>query len=88
MQRPIKLDQFLKLQGAAETGGEAKRLIQSGRVRVNGELETHRSRRLAQGDIVEIEDQRYLVEETNDDPYDAPASPSSRGDAADTGTDS
>lgn len=49
---PIRLDQFLKFTGLAETGGHAKLLIQSGEVEVNGEVETHRRRKLRAGDVV------------------------------------
>ncbi|MER3432974.1 MAG: RNA-binding protein [Leptolyngbya sp. ERB_1_1] len=48
----IKLDQFLKFQGLAQTGGQAKLLIQSGEVRVNGAVETRRGRKLVKGDRV------------------------------------
>jgi len=58
----IKLDQFLKLTGAVETGGQAKLLIQGGEVRVNGELETRRGRKLIPGDVVELEGESYAVE--------------------------
>lgn len=47
------LDQFLKLSGVADTGGRAKWLIQNGEVKVNGEVETRRRRKLAAGDVVE-----------------------------------
>ena len=42
----IKLDQFLKLAQIAMTGGEAKAMIQDGMVKVNGEVETRRGRKL------------------------------------------
>lgn len=48
----IKLDQFLKFQGLAQTGGQAKMLIQAGEVRVNGQIETRRGRKLVKGDRV------------------------------------
>ena len=48
----IKLDQFLKLVGVAQTGGQAKLLIQDGEVRVNGKVETQRGRKLGNGDQV------------------------------------
>jgi ribosome-associated protein len=48
----IKLDQFLKMMGIVGTGGQAKLLIQTGEVTVNGAIETRRGRKLAQGDIV------------------------------------
>jgi len=51
----IKLDQFLKVQQIVMTGGEAKHLIQSGEVMVNGEEETRRGRKLRQGDMVTVD---------------------------------
>jgi ribosome-associated protein len=50
----IKLDQFLKWQQLAQTGGEAKMLIQTGQVSVNGEVETRRGRKLLAGDTVAL----------------------------------
>ncbi len=49
----IRLGQVLKLAGLADTGGEARELIQEGAVRVNGEVETRRGRQLHRGDVVE-----------------------------------
>ena len=49
----IRLDQFLKLADIVQSGGEAKVLIQSGYVNVNGEVETRRKRKLRPGDVVE-----------------------------------
>ncbi len=63
----IRLDQFLKLQGVAGTGGQAKFLIQAGEVRVNGAVETRRRRTLHLGDVVEFEDVRLVVESDADD---------------------
>ncbi len=50
----ITLDAFLKFTGSAGTGGEAKELVQSGQVRVNGEICTMRGRKLRPGDRVEL----------------------------------
>lgn len=50
----IKLDQYLKLVGAADTGGQAKVLVQNGQVLVNGEVETRRGRQLKSGDAVQV----------------------------------
>ncbi|MCU0551542.1 MAG: RNA-binding S4 domain-containing protein [Leptolyngbya sp. Prado105] len=52
MEDTIKLDQFLKFQGVVQTGGQAKMLIQSGEVKVNGTVETRRGRKLVKGDRV------------------------------------
>ena len=58
---PLKLDQFLKFQGLAATGGEAKLRIQRGDVQVNGVIETRRGRQLALGDAVSLDGRELLV---------------------------
>ena len=57
----LRLDQFLKWQGLVGTGGEAKFRIQRGDVRVNGELEQRRGRKLEPGDRVKLADQEHVV---------------------------
>lgn len=59
----IQLDQFLKLEGITQSGGEAKHVIQSGEVKVNGETDTRRKRKLRAGDVVEVFGNRYTVTE-------------------------
>ena len=49
----IKLGQALKLAGIAESGVDAKIMIEEGTVKVNGETETRRGRKLYDGDAVE-----------------------------------
>ena len=46
----IKLDSLLKFAGLAETGGEAKAMVQEGLVKVNGEVCTMRGKKLRPGD--------------------------------------
>jgi ribosome-associated protein len=58
----IKLDQFLKWQGIAQTGGEAKIIIQQGMVEVNGESEVRRGRKLVTGDRVTVAGTTHRVE--------------------------
>ena len=58
----IKLQDLLKFAGAVETGGEAKLLIQEGRVSVNGEVCTMRGKKLCPGDRAELDGQVYVVE--------------------------
>jgi ribosome-associated protein len=53
---PITLGRFLKLAGLVDTGGDAKMLIATGCVVVNGEVETRRGRKLWPGDTVESDD--------------------------------
>lgn len=57
----IKLDQFLKWVGVVQSGGEAKLLIQDGRVAVNGQIETQRGRKLLEGDRVTALGELYVV---------------------------
>ena len=51
----IRLGQFLKLCGAAESGADARRLLEEGEVQVDGEPETRRGRKLVSGDVVVVE---------------------------------
>ena len=60
---PLCLDQFLKLTGIAGTGGQAKLMIQGAEIRVNGEVETRRRRKLAAGDVVEVDGHTYSPDE-------------------------
>ncbi len=57
----IKLDAFLKWCGAVMNGGEAKLVVQDGRVKVNGEIETQRGKKLRNGDTVEYNQMSYRV---------------------------
>jgi ribosome-associated protein len=57
----MTLGQALKASDVVGSGGEAKVLIQDGEVRVNGEVETHRGRKLREGDVVEVGDERLEV---------------------------
>ena len=61
--KPLRLDQFLKLCGAVETGGHAKVLIQSGEVLLNGEVETRRRKKLSLDDVIEVFDSVLPVAE-------------------------
>jgi ribosome-associated protein len=57
----MTLGQALKAADLVGSGGEAKVVIQDGEVRVNGEVETRRGRRLKEGDVVEVGDERLEV---------------------------
>ena len=57
----ITLGQALKAADLVGSGGEAKVLIQGGEVRVNGEVETRRGRKLKEGDVIEVGDERMEV---------------------------
>jgi len=57
----ITLDALLKAAGLASSGGAAKVLIANGGVRVNGEPETRRGRKLRGGDEVAVGERRVRV---------------------------
>ncbi len=51
----IELLKLLKIQGLAQTGGHAKIMVEEGLIRVNGEQEFRKRRKLRPGDQVEVE---------------------------------
>jgi ribosome-associated protein len=57
----MTLGQALKASNLVGSGGEAKVVIQAGEVWVNGEVETRRGRKLEEGDVVEVGDERLEV---------------------------
>ena len=59
----IRLGQALKAAGVAGSGVEAKFLIKDGLVKVNGETEYQRGKKLYTGDLVEYEGQTIRIED-------------------------
>ncbi len=59
----IKLGQALKAAGLTDSGVEAKIVINDGLVKVNGEVDTRRGRKLYGGDTVEFEGNTINIEE-------------------------
>ena len=51
----IKLGQVLKAANLVESGVDAKFVIQDGLVKVNGEVETRRGKKIVAGDTVEFD---------------------------------
>ena len=58
----IKLGQALKAVGLVESGVDAKFVIQDGLVKVNGQTETQRGKKLYAGDKVEFDGEAILIE--------------------------
>ena len=58
----IKLGQALKLAGLVDSGVEAKIEIQEGCVKVNGEVEYQRGKKVYAGDMIEFNGQQIKVE--------------------------
>lgn len=57
----IKLDSFLKGVNVVCSGGAAKEMIAEGEVRVNGEPELRRGRKLYPGDRVSLAGHEFVV---------------------------
>ena len=57
----IRLQDFLKFCSAVSSGGEAKLCVQDGAVKVNGETELRRGRKLRPGDTVSFAGKSWRV---------------------------
>jgi ribosome-associated protein len=64
----IKLDQLLKFANAVEGGGMAKNVILDGLVKVNREIVLQRGKKLREGDLIEFNNQEYLIQRYGDTP--------------------
>lgn len=58
----IKLGQALKAAGLVDSGVDAKFIIQDGLVKVNGEVDVRRGRKLYDGDIVDYKGKQIKIE--------------------------
>lgn len=58
---PVELFKILKFEGLAGSGGEAKSAIENGMVRVNGEVETRKRRKILAGDVVEVGQEKLKI---------------------------
>jgi ribosome-associated protein len=58
---PIALYQLLKLEALVSSGGEAKVVIDNGRVLVNGEVETRRRKKIMSDDTIEFESESFKI---------------------------
>lgn len=62
----IRLGQVLKAAGIAESGAEAKEMIQNAQVKVNGQEEIRRGRKLYPGDTVSLSGEELVIEAGSD----------------------
>ena len=58
----IKLGQALKAAGVVENGAEAKEVIIEGLVKVNGEIDTRRGKKLYDGDVISFNGEEIQIE--------------------------
>ena len=56
---PVELFKILNFESSVGSGGEAKKRIGEGLVKVNGEVETRKSRKMMSGDTIEFEKRHY-----------------------------
>lgn len=63
----ITLGQFLKLKDYVSSGGEAKHLIRTFSIQVNGEDENRRGKKLRNGDEVIINNTKYVINDIHED---------------------
>ena len=60
-EEPIELYKILKFENMVQSGGEAKFVIAEGLVRVNGEIETRKRKKIVSGDIIEFEEETIRI---------------------------
>lgn len=58
---PVELYKILKFEGLVPSGGEAKLVIDQGKVKVNGEIETQRRKKIYSGDLIEFHSEKFLM---------------------------
>ncbi|MBC8210756.1 MAG: RNA-binding S4 domain-containing protein [Gammaproteobacteria bacterium] len=61
-QQPVELFKVLKFEGLVSSGGAAKTVIADGLVRVNGEIETRKRKKLLAGDIIEFGTEKVCLQ--------------------------
>jgi len=61
-QEPVELYKLLKFEGLASSGGQAKMVIADGLVRLNGNVETQKRKKIVAGDVVEFAGEKLRVQ--------------------------
>lgn len=59
--QPIELYKVFKIANLVNGGGEAKHIISEGYVAVNGEIETRKRRKIYEGDLIEFNQEYYVI---------------------------
>ena len=58
---PVELYKVLKFEGLVGSGGEAKLVVDNGLVRLNGEAETRKRKKVVSGDVIEFDQTRMKL---------------------------
>ena len=61
-EEPIELCRILKFENMVASGGEAKHVIAEGLVKVNGEVETRKRKKIFAGDIIEFGSEKIRLQ--------------------------
>lgn len=59
--QPVELYKVLKFEGLVPSGGVAKLAIESGDVKVNGEIETRKRKKIVAGDVIEFNGEKISL---------------------------
>jgi ribosome-associated protein len=87
--QPIELFKILKFEGLVNSGGQAKLVIGDGQVKLNGKVETQKSKKILSGDVIEFEahELHMLLKEPEESLHqDAVPEPAAPSDAPQTDT--
>lgn len=58
---PVELYKILKFEALVGSGGEAKMVIADGLVKLNGEVETQKRKKIVSGDVIKFSDEVLLI---------------------------
>ena len=58
---PVELFKLVKFAGLANSGGEAKKMIENHLVYVNGDIEVRKRRKIMAGDVIAIDDEEFIA---------------------------
>ena len=61
IREPVELYKVLKFEGLVGSGGEAKLVVDNGLVRLNGEVETRKRKKVVSGDVIEFDQTRMKL---------------------------
>ena len=59
---PVELYKILKFEGWSSSGGEAKAEIAAGQVRVTGQVEARKRKKIVTGDIIEFQEEKVQIQ--------------------------
>jgi len=58
---PVELYKILKFEGLVDSGGEAKAVIEEEQVRLNGQIETQKRKKVMSGDVIQFNGEDFSI---------------------------